>query len=258
MLQAPSVYSPHYAVVKGDGYCSRAAIYRDPKTGHGYCKQHAGHPATVMAKASRKIRPGLVPIAMPANPNTPVEMLACPFCGGEGVYIGTFETALMPHVACKNCGAKAFSDSEHRKPYYRAIAQWNTRLAHAKEQAPVVDRYLIRKDGYYYRPNAQGYTASKTEAGRYTLEEAISYTHPNGPDGPRDALSYELDDTPILTAPASSVPDSVMVEALEALVGEEVIYLTGAENPSDEAAIFVTVQDVLNARQALATLSKQD
>lgn len=56
--------------------------------------------------------------------------------------------------------------------------------------------YLIRKGGYYYRPNAQGYTIVKAEAGRYTLHEAISYTHPNGPDGPRDGLSYEPDDEP--------------------------------------------------------------
>ncbi|QUT07897.1 hypothetical protein KFK14_11210 [Sphingobium phenoxybenzoativorans] len=52
--------------------------------------------------------------------------------------------------------------------------------------------YFIRKGGYYYRPNAQGYTSNKAEAGRYTLEEAISYSHPNGPDGPRDEISYEL------------------------------------------------------------------
>jgi hypothetical protein len=29
-----------------------------------------------------------------------------------------------------------------------------------------VERYLIRKNGYYYRPNAQGYTSHKAEAGR--------------------------------------------------------------------------------------------
>lgn len=32
--------------------------------------------------------------------------------------------------------------------------------------------YLIRKDGYYYRPNCSGYTTSKFEAGRYTKAEA--------------------------------------------------------------------------------------
>ena len=52
------------------------------------------------------------------------------------------------------------------------------------------DEYVIRKGGYYYRPNAQGYTPSIHEAGRYSLAEAISLTHPNGPDGPRDELSY--------------------------------------------------------------------
>lgn len=53
------------------------------------------------------------------------------------------------------------------------------------------ERYLIRKGGYYYRPEAQGYTNCIDQAGRYTLEDAISYSHPNGPDGPRDGITYE-------------------------------------------------------------------
>ncbi|MBH0112689.1 hypothetical protein I5E68_06960 [Novosphingobium sp. YJ-S2-02] len=51
-------------------------------------------------------------------------------------------------------------------------------------------KYLIRKGAYFYRPNSQGYTARTDDAGRYTLEEARSITHPNGPDGPRDGMSY--------------------------------------------------------------------
>lgn len=50
--------------------------------------------------------------------------------------------------------------------------------------------YLIRKGAFYYRPNSQGYTAHTHDAGRYTLEEARSITHPNGLDGPRDGMSY--------------------------------------------------------------------
>lgn len=51
--------------------------------------------------------------------------------------------------------------------------------------------YLIRKGGAYYRPNAQGYTLNKEEAGRFTLDEAIRHSHPNGPNGPRDDITYE-------------------------------------------------------------------
>lgn len=61
----------------------------------------------------------------------------------------------------------------------------------AKSEPVEGQQYYIRKGGYYYRPNAQGYTTSKFEAGRYSLEEAMRYTYPNGPDGPRDGLSYE-------------------------------------------------------------------
>jgi hypothetical protein len=52
--------------------------------------------------------------------------------------------------------------------------------------------YLIRKNGAYYRPNANGYTNDRHQAGRFTLAEAISYSHPNGRDGPRDGITYEL------------------------------------------------------------------
>jgi hypothetical protein len=51
-------------------------------------------------------------------------------------------------------------------------------------------RFFIRKQGYFYRPNSKGYTSSAICAGLYTKEEAIRITHPNGPDGPRDGMSY--------------------------------------------------------------------
>jgi hypothetical protein len=69
--------------------------------------------------------------------------------------------------------------------------------------------YLIRKGGYFYRPNAQGYTASKAEAGRYTLAEAWSHSHPNGPDGPRDGIDHMLDDEP--AAPKCAACDGTKV-----------------------------------------------
>lgn len=50
--------------------------------------------------------------------------------------------------------------------------------------------YLIRKGGFFYRPESQGYTPHVEEAGLFTLEEAIKLTMPNGPHGPRDQLSY--------------------------------------------------------------------
>ena len=50
--------------------------------------------------------------------------------------------------------------------------------------------YLIRKYGGYYRPNCRGYTDDFLAAGRYTLAEAERETHLNGPDGPRDGMTY--------------------------------------------------------------------
>lgn len=40
------------------------------------------------------------------------------------------------------------------------------------KHTPDAREWLIRKDGYFYRPNCQGYTTSKFEAGRYTREKA--------------------------------------------------------------------------------------
>ena len=60
-------------------------------------------------------------------------------------------------------------------------------FAHLDDEKRV---YLIRKNGYYYRPNARGYTSYVAEAGRYTEREAWSHSHPNGPNGPRDGMTY--------------------------------------------------------------------
>lgn len=58
-----------------------------------------------------------------------------------------------------------------------------------------VDRvYLIQKGGAYYRGNSRGYTNSALTAGRYTLSEAESISHPNGPDGPRDNMRFIHED----------------------------------------------------------------
>jgi len=54
--------------------------------------------------------------------------------------------------------------------------------------------YLIRKGGYYYGPDSRGYTTSAIQAGRYTLEEAQSISHPNGCEGPRDGMSFIHED----------------------------------------------------------------
>ena len=51
--------------------------------------------------------------------------------------------------------------------------------------------YVICKGGAYYRPNAEGYTRDRAVAGLFTLAEAIAHSHPNGPDGPRDGITYE-------------------------------------------------------------------
>lgn len=67
-------------------------------------------------------------------------------------------------------------------------------LKQLSEAATEEAKFLIQKSGAYYRPNSQGYTNSAIQAGRYTRSEAISITHPNGPDGPRDNMRFFHED----------------------------------------------------------------
>lgn len=56
----------------------------------------------------------------------------------------------------------------------------------------MLKHYLIHKSGRgWYRPGAKGYTLNADEAGRFTHSEAKRWTHPNGPEGPRDGLTFK-------------------------------------------------------------------
>lgn len=50
--------------------------------------------------------------------------------------------------------------------------------------------YLIRKGGFFYRPNAEGHTNNWKDAGLFTIHDAELYSHPNGPSGPRDGITF--------------------------------------------------------------------
>lgn len=99
-------------------------------------------------------------------------------------------------------------------------------------------RYLIRKGGAYYRPNAQGYTYVKAEAGRYTLDQAISHSHPNGPDGPRDGITYDLDDSPPLDLAGEAKPDAWMYTQPDRRFGIMYRHVSGRKLTAKEAVGF--------------------
>lgn len=60
LTQRTSAYDLHRRRFSGDGSCSRPARWTDGR--RNYCTQHAGSPATLLAKRDRRIRPGLTPI----------------------------------------------------------------------------------------------------------------------------------------------------------------------------------------------------
>jgi len=55
--QSKGPYYPSYGLRPGGGPCERQATYTDGK-GNFYCTQHAKQPATVMHKATGRIRDG--------------------------------------------------------------------------------------------------------------------------------------------------------------------------------------------------------
>ncbi|AWY09290.1 hypothetical protein vBRpoSV10_168 [Ruegeria phage vB_RpoS-V10] len=63
-------------------------------------------------------------------------------------------------------------------------------------------KWVIRKRGYFYRPNSQGYTGSVSEAGLYTEEEAKKHALI---DGVTAHPLTEFIERPIYTFPASNV-----------------------------------------------------
>lgn len=66
----------------------------------------------------------------------------------------------------------------------------------------------------WYRPSARGYTSRVAEAGRYSREDALSYSHPNGWDGPRDEITIRHEsEFPELPADAAAALDRRLREA---------------------------------------------
>ncbi|MEH7827627.1 hypothetical protein [Gemmobacter denitrificans] len=52
--------------------------------------------------------------------------------------------------------------------------------------------WLIHKAGRgWYRPDAHGYTSDPLQAGRFSYNDAMEYSHPNGPTGPRDGITIK-------------------------------------------------------------------
>ena len=90
----------------------------------------------------------------------------------------------------------------------------------AQEAVPVdlSHGWLIHKAGRgWYRPNAKGYTGCIAEAGRYSHEDALAYSHPNGLDGPRDNITIKHESEATTTSSDLCTSGQVRVVAQAAL-----------------------------------------
>jgi hypothetical protein len=109
------------------------------------------------------------------------QLKPCPFCGGEGEFVSGIQCASslggpwMPHIRCKSCGARAYSDTEYSKPYFRAVERWNTRSSAASPlREEMVEAMLHRLRGHAsgLRVNAR-YDPAKPSG--LTNADAVSY-----------------------------------------------------------------------------------
>lgn len=94
----------------------------------------------------------------------------------------------------------------------------------------------------WYRPSARGYTSHVAEAGRYSREDALSYSHPNGWDGPRDEITVRHEsEFPELAADASAALDRRLREARAQGVREAARICATAEQETKLDAIEATI-----------------
>ena len=178
------------------------------------------------------------------------DLLPCPFCGGTP-YLANVEMVGCSYVVCTDCRTQSDDMSKDR-----AIAAWNTHPPTPAPNAGVVkvnteQMYLICKYGGYYRANCRGYTSSPAEDGRYTMADAERETHPNGPDGPRDGMSYIPAPEP--TPDPRDAVIARLVEALEDIARQKTsgqIERTGETEFSDFEGAYDMCIEV--ARAALA------
>ena len=109
-------------------------------------------------------------------------------------------------------------------------------------------RFLIRKNGYFYRPDSAGYTTSKADAGRYTMEEAHKITHPNGQNGPRDGMSYIAEHLwPQGPTPQITLSAAMQLPEVRALVEAATEFANAAMSGSDLGWPLVNLDEALVA-----------
>ena len=120
--------------------------------------------------------------------------------------------------------------------------------------------YLIFKSGGgYYCEGAKGYTLNADEAGRFSRLDAVSYSHPNGPNGPRDGITFKHE-SEVLSG--SSCEKTIRIQSLEAernmlwdareeltkelsLAHKKIDYLEARKHGAEFAAdVFATVLDL--------------
>lgn len=85
--------------------------------------------------------------------------------------VGLFRQYASGHVWVSLVEAEKYID-ESKILAWQPMNEPSNDFFESLEQPPREPQYLISKGGYWYRPNAKGYTASKHEAGRFSKEFA--------------------------------------------------------------------------------------
>ena len=85
--------------------------------------------------------------------------------------VGLFRQHASGHVWVSLVESEKYIDESKILAWQRFTYPW-AEIFESLKQPPREPQYLISKGGYWYRPDAKGYTASKHEAGRFSKEFA--------------------------------------------------------------------------------------
>ncbi|VWX31310.1 hypothetical protein ENHY17A_50119 [Moraxellaceae bacterium 17A] len=85
--------------------------------------------------------------------------------------VGLFRQYASGHVWVSLVESEKYIDESKILAWQRFTYPW-AEIFESLKQPPREPQYLISKGGYWYRPDAKGYTASKHEAGRFSKEFA--------------------------------------------------------------------------------------
>lgn len=114
-------------------------------------------------------------------------------------------------------------------------------------------QFIIRKGGYYYRPNAQGYTSSLLEAGRYPETEAMAHMEHCDPGEITIFPAPAIPTSPTLPQDISATAERIVLEHIAASLD-----IDGSSAGTRLDMLAVAIATALEIERAAAPPAKRE